>query len=220
MGSTTPSGTIESIPRGCERRFTETSSQRRWALSGRSANVNIKVGIWCAVVACVSAHTAGMVVFAQSAQRVSGSWSASEGKVGLVLQKGDNHPYFLYGHCQKPGREVRLNLEIEPKLFGDAIAKEEYIIVRWSDGTTNVDSIVERIFLNEAGQYGWSPSLTVGQQTIDFWLRAGRLELTVGVREKDGFNARQSYLLPNENRREAVASFMQSCFGAVSPNAR
>jgi hypothetical protein len=179
-----------------------------------------KLGICCAVVACVSAHSAGMVVFAQSAQRVSGSWFASEGKVGLVFQKGDYHPYFLYGRCEKPGREVRLNLEVEPKLFGDAIAKEKYIIVRWGDGTTNVDSMVEEIFLNEAGRYVWSPSLTVGRETIDLWLRAGRLELTVGVREKNVFNARQSYLLPDENRREAVASFMQSCFGAESPNSR
>jgi hypothetical protein len=182
--------------------------------------VNTKPGIWCAVVACVSAHSAGMAVFAQSAQRVSGSWFANEGKVGLVFQKGDFHPYFLYGDCEKPRREVRLNLEIEPKLFADAIAKEEYIIVRWGDGSTNLDSIVEEIFLNEAGRYGWSPRLTANQEIIDFWLRAARLELTVGARKKGMFSARQSYLLPSENRREAVASFMQSCFGAVSPNTR
>src|SRR5262245_38983492 len=104
--------------------------------------MHVRLGIWCAVVAFVSAYPAGMVVLAQSAQRVSGSWFASEGKVGLVFQKGDNHPYFLYGHCEKPGREARVNVEIEPKLFGDAIATEKYIIIRWGDGTTNVDSIV------------------------------------------------------------------------------
>jgi hypothetical protein len=182
--------------------------------------VNTKLSIWCAVVACVSAHSAGMAVFAQSAQRVSGSWFANEGQVGLVFQKDDNHPYFLYGHCDKPRREVRLNLEIEPKLFGHAITKDEYIIVRWGNGTTNVDSIVEEIILNEAEPYGWSPRLTANQEIIDFWLRAARLELTVGARKKGVFSARQNYLLPSENRREAVASFMQSCFGAVSPNSR
>jgi hypothetical protein len=182
--------------------------------------MRINAGMWCAVIAWVAAHFAGTAVLAQSTQKIPGSWIVNDGKIGLVLQKDDNHPYFLYGDCGKSGRDVRLNLEVEPKLFGDAITKEEYILVRWDDGTTKVDSIVEGVFLNEAGPYGWSPFFTVNSKMIDFWLRASRLELTVGVRQKDLFQARQNYLLPDENRREALASFMQSCFGAVLPNPR
>jgi len=48
----------------------------------------------------------------------------------------------MYGECEKPHRRVRLNLEIEPKLFADAAAREDYIIVRWGNGSSNVDSIV------------------------------------------------------------------------------
>jgi hypothetical protein len=182
--------------------------------------MRLKTGIWCAIVAWVSVPFAGTAVLAQSPQKISGSWFVSDGKIGLVLQKDDNHPYFLYGDCEKSGRDARLNLEVEPKLFGDAVAKEQYILVRWGDGSTTVDSIVEGIFLNEAGRYGWSPFFTVNSEMIDFWLRASRLELTVGVREKDVFKARQSYRLPDENRREALASFMKSCFGGVLPNPR
>jgi hypothetical protein len=157
---------------------------------------------------------------AQSTERIGGSWFATEDKVGLVLSKGDFHPYFLYGECEKPHRRLRLNLEIEPKLFGDAVAREEYIIVRWGNGTSNVDSMVEGIFLNEAGRYVWSPFLTAGLETINFWLHASQLEFTVGFREQDVFKARQTYILPGEDRESALNSFIRSCFGDITPARR
>ena len=97
--------------------------------------MHIKVGIWLAIISWGVAHFSAMSAVAQSTQRILGSWFASEGKIGLVLKKGDLHPYFLHGECEKPRRQVRLNLEIEPKLFGDAVAREEYIVVRWGNET-------------------------------------------------------------------------------------
>src|SRR5262249_61710429 len=115
--------------------------------------MRVKIGRWLVIVSSVFVHFSAMLAVAQSTQRIGGSWFATEGKIGLVLKKGDFHPYFMYGECEKPRRQVRLNLEIEPKLFGDAVAREEYIVVRWGN---------EKIFLNEAGRYTWSPFLMAG----------------------------------------------------------
>jgi hypothetical protein len=171
-----------------------------------------RAGIQLAIISWLLACLPATAAVAQSTQRIGGSWFATDGKMGLVLKKGDAHPYFLYGECEKAHRHVRLQLEIEPKLLGDAIAREEYIVVRWSDRGSKVDSIVDRVFLNEVGKYGWSPSLTANLETVSFWLRASRLELTIGVREKNVFNARQTYLLPDEDRETALSSLIRFCF--------
>jgi hypothetical protein len=165
------------------------------------------------VLACFPANP----TVAQSTERIGGSWFASEGTIGLVLQKGDSHPYFLFGRCNKLRRHVDLNLEIEPKLFGDAIAREDYIIMRWGDQRSKVDSFVEGISLNEAGRYVWSLSLTANPKLVNFWLEASRLELTVGVRQRDMFKARQNYVLPDEDRQAAISSFIRSCFSDEPP---
>jgi len=182
--------------------------------------MRIKMGLWLVIVSSVFVHFSAMPAVAQSTQRIGGSWFATEGKIGLVLKKGDFHPYFIYGECEKPRRQVRLNLEIEPKLFGDAVAREEYIVVRWGNENSKVDSIVEGIFLNEGGRYAWSPFLMAGMGTVNFWLHASRLEFTVGVREKDTFKARQTYLLPDEDRQAALSSFIRFCFSDVAPALR
>jgi hypothetical protein len=176
----------------------------------------IQFAMICWALACFPVTTA----VAQSTERIGGSWFANEDKVGLVLKKGDLHPYFMYGECEKPHRRVRVNLEIEPKLFADAVAREDYIIVRWGNGSSNVDSFVEGIFLNEAGRYVWSPFVVADLETVNFWLHASQLELTVGVREKDGFKARQNYILPGEDRQWALNSFIRFCFGDVTPPRR
>ena len=61
---------------------------------------------------------------AQSPQKLPGSWFAGGEKFGLVFEKNDGHPYFAYGNCdkQRSRPRARLNLEIDPKLFGDAVA--------------------------------------------------------------------------------------------------
>jgi hypothetical protein len=182
--------------------------------------MNKRAGIQFAMISWALAWFPATAAVAQSTERIGGSWFASEDKVGLVLKKGDLHPYFMYGECEKLRHQVRLNLEVEPKLFGDAVAREEYIIVRWGNGSSNVGSIVEGIFLNEAGRYVWSPFLTAGLETVNFWLHASQLEFTVGVREKDAFKARQTYILPGEDRQLALNSFIRFCFGDVTPARR
>jgi hypothetical protein len=176
----------------------------------------VQFAMICWALACFPATAA----VGQPTERIGGSWFASEDKVGLVLRKGDFHPYFMHGECEKPHRRARLNLEIEPKLFGDAVAREEYIIVRWGNGSSNADSIVEGIFLNEAGRYVWSPFLAANLETVNFWLHASQLELTVGVREKDVFKARQTYILPDEDRQSALNSFIRFRFGDAIPPRR
>jgi hypothetical protein len=126
----------------------------------------------------------------------------------------------MYGECERPRHWVRLTLEIEPKLFGDAVTKEQYIIVRWSNGTSKIDLSVAEILLNEAGRYGGSPSLPAGREVVKFWLQAPQLEFTIGVREKDVFKARQTYLLPDENRQAALSSFIRFCFDDATPAPR
>jgi hypothetical protein len=79
--------------------------------------MHIRIGIWLAIIPWMLAHVPAMSAAAQSTQAISGSWFANEGKIGLVLKKGDLHPYFLYGECEKPRHQVRLNLEVEPKLL-------------------------------------------------------------------------------------------------------
>jgi hypothetical protein len=182
--------------------------------------MHIRIGIWWAIIPWMLAHVPAMSAAAQSTQAISGSWFANEGKIGLVLKKGDLHPYFLYGECEQPRHQIRLNLEVEPKLFADAVARGEYIVVRWGNGTSKLVSIVEGIFLNEAGQYGWSPFLMANLEIVNFWLRAPQLEFTLGVREKDVFNARQTYLLPDEDRQATLNSFIRFCFGDVTPTLR
>jgi hypothetical protein len=182
--------------------------------------MNKRAGVQFAIVSWALACLPATATVAQSTQKVGGSWFTNEERIGLVLEKDGLHPYFMYGECERPRRQVRLNLEIEPKLFGDAVAREQYIIVWWSNGTSKIDSAVEAILLNEAGPYGWSPSLTVGLATVNFWLHAPQLEFTIGVREDGVFKPRQTYLLPNENRQAALSSFIRFCFGDASPAPR
>jgi hypothetical protein len=182
--------------------------------------MNKRAGIQFAIVSWAIACFPATATVAQSTQKVGGSWFTNEEKVGLVLRKDELHPYFMYGECERPRHWVRLILEIEPKLFGDAVTREQYIIVRWSNGTSKIDLSVEEIHLNEAGRYGWSPSLTAGLEVVNFWLQAPQLEFAIGVREKDVFKARQSYLLPNENRQAALSSFIRFCFGDATPAPR
>ena len=169
-----------------------------------------------ALIACTIV-TAGS---ARSTERVSGSWFANERLFGLVFQKTDIHPYFLYGNCETSPPSARVNLEVDPKLFGDAVTNGEYIIVQWTDGSSKADLYVEAIVLNEAGQHGWTPFVRVEVETLRLWASAPRLELTLGVRAKDGFKARQSYLLPNEGRTPVLNSFIQSCFAAQPAEVR
>jgi hypothetical protein len=152
---------------------------------------------------------------AQSPQKLPGSWFAGGEKFGLVFEKNDNHPYFAYGDCdrQRSRPRVRLNLEIDPKLFGDAIAAGRYIIVRWADDRSKGDLIVDGLNLIEDGPYLWSLLLTVSLETLDQWRTASHLQLTIGVREPDGsgLKSRHSYIMPDDDRQKALASFIRSC---------
>jgi hypothetical protein len=135
----------------------------------------------------------------------------------LVFNKNDGEPYFAYGTCDRPtpgGRLARLNLDkIDPKLFSDAVATEKYIIVRWTDGRAPGDLFVDGLSLNESGGYLWSLSLAVDLKTLDQWRAASRLQLTLGVRESNGSGLkwRQSYVMPDDNRHRALATFIRSC---------
>jgi hypothetical protein len=98
--------------------------------------------------------------FAQSLATVPGSWFANERSFGLLFQKSDMHPYFLSGSCEPSSRQTqaRLNLEVEPKLFGSAVTNGEYIIVQWTDGSLKADLTVEGIHLNGGANTGGRPS--------------------------------------------------------------
>ena len=154
---------------------------------------------------------------AQSPQKLPGSWVAGDERFGLVFEKNDGHPYFAYGNCDRQGSraQARLNLEIDQKLFGDVIATRKYIIVRWIGDRSKGDLIVEGLTLIEDGPQMWVPWFMASLETLDQWRAASRVELTIGVREADGtgFESRHRYVLPDDNRQTALASFIRSCSG-------
>ena len=154
---------------------------------------------------------------AQPSQKVLGSWFAGDDRFGLIVNKNDAEPSFAYGDCdrQKSRPQASLNLRIDPKQFGDAIAMGKYIIVRWTNNQAQGNLFVEGLRLNESGQYLWSLLLDVELETLDQWREASHLQLTLGLREADGpgFTWRRRYLMPDDNRQKALASFIQSCTG-------
>jgi hypothetical protein len=152
---------------------------------------------------------------AQSPKKVPGSWFASDDRFGLIVNKDDAEPSFAYGDCnrQKSRPQASLNLRIDPRQFADAIAMGKYIIVRWTDSQAQGNLSVEGLRLNEGGQYLWSLLLAVELETLDEWREASRLQLTLGLKEADGpgFAWRRSYVMPNDNRKKALAAFIRSC---------
>ncbi len=153
---------------------------------------------------------------AQSPQKLPGSWYAADNKFGWVIEKGDDEPHFAYGECDRRQLHPRakLTLEIDPKLFGDAITAGKYVIVRWADDRSTGDLIADGVGLNEVGPYLWSLLMMVNLDTLNHWLSSSYLVLTIGVRELDGsgFRSRHSYIMPEDNRQKALASFIRSCF--------
>lgn len=167
--------------------------------------------------ACIFLLTCGMLAsaLAQSPKKVPGSWSASGDKFGLLFDRDDTHPYFAYGNCDRQSShpQATLNLELDPKLFGDAIAAGKYIIVKWTDNRLQGNLIAERLTLVEDGPFRWSLFLTVSLETLAQWQVAPRLQMTLGVGEFDGsdFESRQSYIMPDDSRQTALAAFISSC---------
>jgi hypothetical protein len=89
--------------------------------------------------------------------------------------------------------------------------------VRWSDGGGSAgDLIVDHLSLNEFGPYLWPLSITLNREDLERWRTAPHLDLTVSVREAHGVDLvpRQTYVLPDDDRQDALTSFIQSCFGA------
>jgi hypothetical protein len=143
----------------------------------------------------------------------SGQWFADDGKFGLIPQAGALNFDFLYGECEKSKHQAVLHFEIDPKLYGDAVSNNKYVLIRVNRGQTeDEDIIVEKIALNEANQYGWSLEATVSSQMLDDWSRSSQLEFTVGVDGGGNFEGRQKYLTPNENRQAALTAFSRDCF--------
>jgi hypothetical protein len=175
----------------------------------------MKMNFFRALAVAIFAHAVLASASAQSLQKLPGSWFASEDKFGLLFEKSDGELYFAFGRCDRTGAhaQARLDLDIDPKIFGDAISSGKYIVVRWrNDGSE--DLIVDKLMLNESGSVSlWSLSLAADLKTIGLWGEAQHLELTIGVRGTDGrgYVARQGYLLPDENRKKGLASFVRSC---------
>jgi hypothetical protein len=169
-----------------------------------------------ALFAILLAQGSATAAIAQSPQKVPGSWYAADNKFGLVAEKGDHHPHLAYGECDRRQLHprARLTLEIDPKFFGDAITASKYVIVRWNDDHSKGDLIADEVSLNEAGPYLWSLAMMINLDTLNHWLSSSYLVLTIGVREPDGsgFRSRHSYVMPEDNRQLALASFIRSCF--------
>jgi hypothetical protein len=156
---------------------------------------------------------------AQSPQKVPGSWFAGDDRFGLTVNKNDAQPSFAYGDCdrRKSRPQARLNLRIDPRQFGDALAMGKHIIVRWTNSQAQGNLSVEGLRLNESGQYLRSILLAVELETLDQWREPSRLQLTPGLREVNGpgFVWRRGYLMPDHNRKKAMASFISSCSGGA-----
>ena len=198
-----------SKPRNCPKKRPWTE---RRGLNRMSRMTKLRHALFAILLAQGSAASA----IAQSPQKLPGSWYAADNKFGLVVEKGDGEPHFAYGECDRRQLHPRakLTLEIDPKFFGDAITASKYVIVRWADDRSKGDLIADGISLNEAGPFLWSLLMTINLDTLNHWLSSSYLVLTIGVREPDGsgFRSTHSYIMPEENRQKALASFIRSCF--------
>jgi hypothetical protein len=150
---------------------------------------------------------------AQTPERVSGEWFANSGKFGLVSQAGDSHPHFLYGECDRSKRRATVQLEIDPKLFADVLTTEKYLFVHVNNGQIQKPLAVTKISMSEAGKYGWLPEIDVDLQSLEGWSQGQHLTLAIAIGNYRETETRKEFLLPNENRQVALASFIRDCFG-------
>jgi hypothetical protein len=157
---------------------------------------------------------------AEPPQQIPGIWFGGHERFGLLFEEGDGHPYFAFGQYDRATQarpKAQLTLDVDPKLFGDALADEKYVVVQWSDGRSTGVMIVDRLELNELGPPLWSPAMAVSLEVLDQWRTATHLELTVSVGEIKGqalpFAPCRTYVMPDGNRQDALASFISSCSG-------
>jgi hypothetical protein len=174
----------------------------------------------CALAGVLLVHGALASAKAEPPEQVPGRWFGRPDRFGLLFAADDVHPYFAFGQCDRTqaGRpRAQLQLDVDPKVLGDVLTGEKYIVMQWSDGHSTGNLIVDHLELNEFGPYLWAPSIAVGLEALDRWRTAPHLELTVGVGEIKGqafpFAPRKTYILPDDNRQDALASFIRSCSG-------
>src|SRR5262249_58445286 len=87
------------------------------------------------VLAASLASALSQPVAGEQIQKLPGLWFTNDegniSQLALLFAEGELHPYFMYGVCQRSTGVLKLDLEADPKYFGDAVTNSRYIIVQF-----------------------------------------------------------------------------------------